>query len=256
MLPGIHNYLAGVGLPALDLRTLVERVSELTEHGERRIRADGSAVVTWRDTCGAALSIYVDQDHSILGVLPYYTSARRNRVVPRDVEKDPDFDFYDRAVVSVVNRRNEGRFELTVLVQDLSSARARLQIGIPSNMAITAIADAWACVSPEDPCRYPQIEGQTGIVPIAEDGMPDVSRVVLRGHVIRVDEPLNRHSRVAFQHAKVKVHGIELDALVPEADDQRPEEQIEAGKMLEGSFLLVGTLDPSRHDATMAPVRR
>lgn len=256
MLPGIHNYLGAVGLPAIDLRGLVERVSELVGQGERAARPDGTAVTTWRDTSGAALAIFVDADQSILGVLPYHTSARRNRVIPRDIEKDPDFDFYDRVVVSVVNRRNEGKFELTLFVQDLWAARARLQVGIPGNMAITALAEEWACVSPETPTRHPEIPGQTGIAPVLVDGVPLPSRAILRGHVLRVDEPLNRHSRVAFQHAKLKVQGIELDALVPEADQEGSEQQVVAGQMLEGRFLLVGTLDSSRHDATMAGVRR
>jgi hypothetical protein len=256
VLPGIHNYLAAVGLPAMDLRALVERTSELVNEGERVERKDGTSVTTWRDTSGAALAIYVDADQSILGVLPYHTSARRNRVVPRDVEKDADFDFYDRVVASVVNRRNEGKFELTLYVQDLWAARARLQIGIPGNMAITALGDAWMCVSPETPTRYENIQGQTGIVPVFVDGTPLPSRVLMRGHVLRVDEPLNRHSRVAFQHAKLKVSGIEIDALVPEADQEGSPQQVVAGQMLEGSFLLVGTLDSARHDATMAGVRR
>lgn len=256
MLPGIHNYLAAVGLPALDLRSLIERLSELVPKGESLGRADGGATVTWRDTCGAALSIYVDADHSILGVLPHYTSARRNRVIPRELESDQDFPFYDRLTATVINRRNEGKFELTVHVQDLDRVRARLQMGVPTNMSITALADQWACRPPDEPTRYAQIEGQTGIVPLDEAGMPPVSRFALRGHILRVDEPLNRHARVAFQHAKVKVHGIELDALVPEAMEGRPEEQLEAGQMVEGTFLLVGTLDPARHDATMAGVRR
>lgn len=256
MLPGIHNYLAAVGLPAMDLRGLVERVSELVDQGERIQRKDGTSVTTWRDTSGAALAIFVDADQSILGVLPYHTSARRNRVIPRDVEKDTDFDFYDRVVVSVVNRRNEGKFELTLYVQDLWASRARLQVGTPGNMAITALADAWTCVSPETPTHYADIPGQTGIAPVVVNGAPLPSRVVLRGHVLRVDEPLNRHSRVAFQHAKLKVSGIEIDALVPEADQEGSVQQVVAGQMLEGSFLLVGTLDSSRHDATMAGVRR
>jgi hypothetical protein len=256
VLPGIHNYLGAVGLPAADLRGLVERVSELVHEGERTTRPDGTTVTTWRDTSGAALAIFVDADQSILGVLPYHTSARRNRVIPRDIEKDSDFDFYDRVVVSVVNRRNEGKLELTLFVQDLWAARARLQVGIPGNMAITALGESWACVSPETPCRFSEISGQTGIAPIIENGAPAPSRVMMRGHVLRVDEPLNRHSRVAFQHAKLKVLGLEFDVLVPEADQEGSVQQVVAGQMLEGRFLLVGTLDSARHDATMAGVRR
>lgn len=254
MLDGIHNYFAAVGLPAQDLRSLLERVSELVGEGDRAKRDGGVDVVTWRDTCGAAVSIFVDSDQSILGMLPYYTSARRNRIIVRDIETDVDFPFYDRVVASVVNRRNEGKFELTLLVQDLASSRDRIQLGMPGNMAITALSNEWASVDPEQPSRYPEIEGQTGIVPLEVPGPG--SCVHLRGHVIRVDEPLNRHSRVAFQHAKVKIKGVELDALVPEANANIPSEQLEAGKMVEGSFLLVGTLDSSRHDATMAPARR
>jgi hypothetical protein len=252
LLEGIHNYFGGVGLPAQDLRSLLERVSELVTEGEPAQREGGGIVVTWRDTCGAAVSIFLDSDQSILGMLPYYTSARRNRVIPRDVEKDIDFPFYDRVVVTVVNRKNEGKFELTLFVQDISTSRDRLHFGSPGNMAITALASEWSCVEPDEPSRYSEITGQTGIVPITGSA----SLVNLRGHVIRVDEPLNRHSRVAFQHAKVKIMGVEIDALVPEARDDKPGQQIEANKILEGAFLLVGTLDSARHDATMAPARR
>ncbi len=247
--------MAAVGLPAPDLRSLVERMSELVGKGERVALPRGESLVTWRDPSGAALSIFLGPNQGIQGVLPDYTSARRNRVIPREFEPDPDFAFYDRLVVTVLDRRNQGKLELTLLVQDLAVARDRIQLGIPANMAITVLLHTWAPVATDSASGFPALDGQTGLVPLSSPDQPAASYMGVRAHVVRVDEPLNRESRVAFQHANIKVAGIELDALVPEPD-REDSPRLAQDRLLEGTCTLVATVDPSRLDATMASVRR
>jgi hypothetical protein len=256
VLPGIHRYFASLGLPAFDLRALIERIGELAHKGERRAQPDGGSVVSWRDPSGAALSLFLDRDGSILGVLPFFTGSRRSRALLRAIERDPDFDFYDRVQLTVVDHRNEPRLDLHVPAADLGPVRERLQVGSPTNLALTALADAWRCVEPGDVSWLPSITDATGIMPFPTEEGPSPWRVGLRAQILRVDEPLNRHSRVAFQHARVRVRDTELDVLVPEADGRDPVQPLVAGRILEGTFMVVATLDPSRLDATMAGARR
>ena len=65
---------------------------------------------------------------------------------------------------------------------------------------------------------------------------------------------MNRSCHEQFQRARVRCNGLTLDLVAP-LDDERPGKVFEPGAIVEGSFYLLGTVDPAHHDYTMPLIR-
>jgi hypothetical protein len=246
----VHSFLGAIGLETRDGRAFLERGKALVAHPGTVVsqRDNGASLAVWRDASGVGLAMYRRKEGTIESVFPFFTGARRNRaLVAGTVEHRLD-RLCDAIVMQVLDPSGHARIELVAVAYDLDANRERVAPGSPIQVGITLLL--------AEPRIVPVTDTETRLEPIDDEGplAPPSSRARLRALVTRVEERVNRLTGASFQRAKGKVRGIELDLLAPEPG-RLPEAKLAEGALVEGECLVVVSLDPKKHDATM-PIAR
>ena len=245
MFDGVHAYLAAIGLPAQDAEHARERARDYMSRARVFAVGDSKDRVVALDNSGACLAIRGDTV-DLRSVVPYFAGARRNRAIVLAVIEDANG--YDRLVMHVTGRDHQPRFEAEVLAHDLPMRRDMATAGARTSVALTALASEFHSVAPGDATHFPELgEGASAW----RSSPTEPARALVRGRILRASTPLNRASRVHFQHARIEVHGLNVDVVAPEPDPDRDHPELEAGASFEGRVLVIGTLDPARHDGTI-----
>jgi hypothetical protein len=241
---------------------LAARLSPEGQFEEHDDRPGG--LITWRDAARAAMSIYVDADQAITCVIPFLEVSRST---PARLEKIDDSNrscsCCAPVIVRFLLRDGSDGPEAALTAQDLEMNRGRIEIGGTLNIAPVLSARKWVVRSEGDPSPIKELgDAPTRWIPAGLMGLRKgllhvpADRVVLRGKILETDDRLNRTTRERFQRARIEVEGIKLDAVAPLAEEPEDDQVFERGKLLEGSFCLVATLDPAFLDYTMPVLPR
>jgi len=255
-----HLLAAALGFSVSDEIRLAQRAVELAREEPPEALQDGGELRSWRDTSRAALSVYTSAQGHVRCVIPFLDGARELRIRIVDVIGGPD-PVEDALVVEVLDADDNPKMKLGVVAQDFHVNRDRLQKQVPVDAGLTAFARRFVVRAPNTPSQLEELGDAptrfvaTGLV-AAQQGRPGFSpaRALIRAQIEDCEQRINRSSRETFQRARVVCEGMEFD-VVARYQDNHPGLIFRPGQTLEGSVLLVATLDPAHHDYTMPLIR-
>lgn len=245
MFPDLHRLMGAIGLPARDQDALEKRAIELAPFGEYEARDDGGSRIVWRDASGAGLSILSDAAHVLECVVPFFAVPPRARARVLQIVQDPAGPFTDRVVADVLDLHSRPVFRTAMLVHDLASARPRIVFDRGMELGLSAFVERLSIASPS---ALPSVSPHPSV--LDRPGLPE-PWIDLAARVLGTETRINRSSGVPFLHLRLDLGGFPMDA-VAEVDALRAEPQgLARGTMIAARALLVGALDPTRHDTTI-----
>jgi hypothetical protein len=233
---------------------------ELGRAGDTEELDDGGTLTTWRDPSRASLAVYQDDRGHVRTVLPFLDGAREQRAVLVEVlglRDDPDSSL----IFDLLGPDMKPVKRVAILAQDYYVNRDRLQGDAPMQVSIAGHARKYVVRAPDAPTRLEELgdaetklvatglvahkQGRSGFCP---------ARVLLRAKIQTAETRMNRECHEEFQRARVRCEGLTLDLVAP-LEDERPGKVFQPGDIVEGSFVLLGTVDPAHHDYTMPLMR-
>lgn len=259
MLNDAHVFANALGLRLPNAERLGERAVELGRNGDCEELDEGGTLTTWRDPSRASLAVYQDERGRVRSVIPFLDGARE--VQAQLVEVLGDVDDPDASLVyDFLGIDGKPTLRAALVAQDYFVNRERLQRDVPMAISVAGFARKYIVRDPEAPTKLAELGDApsklvaTGLV-AHRQGRADFcpARILLRAPIQTAESRMNRSAHEQFQRARVRVEGITLDLVAPL--EERPGKIFEPGKIVEGSFVLLGTLDPAHHDYTMPLMR-
>ena len=220
---------------------------ELGRDGDTEELDDGGTLTTWRDPSRASLAVYRDHDGRVRSVLPFLDGAREVHAQLVDVlglRDDPDSSL----VFDLLGVDAKPAKRVAILAQDYYVNRERLQADAPMTVSIAGHARKYVVRAPNAPTKLAELgDAETKLVATGlvahKQGRADFcpARVLLRAKIQMAEARMNRSCHEEFQRARVRCEGFTFDLVAP-LDDERPGKVFEQGAIVEGSFVLLGTM--------------
>lgn len=242
MFPRMHEQLAAIGIPCPDHEAMEARAIELAPFGEYEGRDDGGSRIVWRDASGAGLSILSDGDHVLQSIIPFFASPPRCLARVHQVVEDPSSRFTDRVVLDVLDLHGKPVFTAALLVHDLSASRRLIVHDRNMELGLSAFIETHERIDRNAPLS---VSGR-----LNEPGLPD-PRVDVVARVLSVDARINRATGAPFVHLKLDMMGLPVEAVCRESGMATEDHGFARGQLVRASVLLIGALEPGRHDTTI-----
>jgi hypothetical protein len=259
VLDDAHVFANALGLRLPSAERLGERAVQLGRDGDTEELEEGGTLTTWRDPSRASLAVYQDEGGRVRSVIPFLDGARESQAQLVDVlglEADPESSL----VFDFLGIDGKPTLRAALIAQDYFVNRGRLQRDVPMGISVAGFARKYVVRDPGAPTKLAELGDAesklvaTGLV-AHRQGRSDFcpARILLRATIQTAEARMNRSAHEQFQRARVRVEGITLDLVAP--FEERPGKVFVPGNVVEGSFVLLGTVDPSHHDYTMPLMR-